>query len=400
MKKIFISALLILAFLISGCTAAEDAVIDESNIPQEESSDISEESVTEESSDTSIEESLPSEDDTSVEEPIAEPENLNLLTGIGDLSENAIGKRPVAVMVNNVAAAMPQYGIDKADVVFEIPVEGLQTRLMCLYADYTQLPLICSVRSCRKYFPAIARGFNAVYVNCGQNSVIDKYVNSLDVDQYDGRFYGEDLFARDQDRLNAGYGKEHTLYFNGPNFPAQLAADGVDMNLEADKAGVTAFNFCGVDEFVTPVGTKCESVYIDFGSNESGFIYDADAKVYKKTYYNRKVGGVIPHQDGKSEYQLQFANVFILHNEVAYDKTAVYNADGDMHRLIKWQGGENSVGYYLSGGVMQEIYWIKETESDFMRFYDKNGNEITVNRGKTYICFTDTDDTEFSPANS
>jgi len=45
---------------------------------------------------------------------------------------------------------------------------------------------------------------------------------------------------------------------------------------------------------------------------------------------------------------------------------------------------------------MQEIYWIKETESDMIRFYDKNGNELTVNRGKTYICFTDTDDVEFN----
>ena len=66
-----------------------------------------------------------------------------------------------------------------------------------------------------------------------------------------------------------------------------------------------------------------------------------------------------------------------------------------MHRLVKWQGGENSVGYYISGGVKQEIYWIKESESDMIRFYDKNGNEITVNRGKTYICFTDTEDVTF-----
>ena len=44
------------------------------------------------------------------EEPI--PANQNLLTGIPDLTDAAIGKRPVAVMVNNIPKAMPQYGIE------------------------------------------------------------------------------------------------------------------------------------------------------------------------------------------------------------------------------------------------------------------------------------------------
>lgn len=35
------------------------------------------------------------------------PANQNLLTGVLDLTEGAIGKRPVAVMVNNVDPAMP-----------------------------------------------------------------------------------------------------------------------------------------------------------------------------------------------------------------------------------------------------------------------------------------------------
>ena len=45
------------------------------------------------------------------------PANQNLLTGVLDLTEGAIGKRPVAVMVNNVDPAMPQYGVGKADII-------------------------------------------------------------------------------------------------------------------------------------------------------------------------------------------------------------------------------------------------------------------------------------------
>ena len=68
-------------------------------------------------------------------EEIPEPANQNLLTGWANLSEKAIGKRPVAVMVNNVEPALPQYGISQADVIFELPVEGDLTRLMAMYAD-------------------------------------------------------------------------------------------------------------------------------------------------------------------------------------------------------------------------------------------------------------------------
>ncbi len=45
-------------------------------------------------------------------------------------------KRPVAVMVSNIKAALPQYGIDEADIVYELPVEGGITRLMAIYADF------------------------------------------------------------------------------------------------------------------------------------------------------------------------------------------------------------------------------------------------------------------------
>ena len=94
------------------------------------------------------------------------PANQNLLTGVADLTDAAIGKRPVAVMVNNVSYAMPQYGVGQADIIFEIPVEGDATRFMALYGDYTQVPKICPIRSCRYYFPALSQGFAAFYVNC------------------------------------------------------------------------------------------------------------------------------------------------------------------------------------------------------------------------------------------
>lgn len=399
MKKIIVLMLAVL-FVLAACS--KDSPEDIPAINEEDITDTTEEgAVSEESAETNVESSEETTEDLSEDssEVSSAPEfvespNMNLLTGIDNLTEGAIGKRPVAIMVNNIPAAMPQYGIDKADVVFEIPVEGYQTRLMCIFGDYTQIPQVCSVRSCRKYFPAIALGFDAIYVNCGQNHVIDNYVDNLGIVQYDGQHDKHGIFIRDQERLNAGYAVEHTLYFDAPNFPAVLEKDGVNMNLAENKQG-SAFKFNQTDELIAPTGEKCEYIYVDFGSNESGFTYNSETKTYFKTYFDKRNNEIVEQCDGRTGNQLNFTNLFILHNPVAFDSSAVYNYEGDMHRLIKWQGGTDSLGYYISGGVKQQIYWIKESESDYIRFYDMEGNELSINRGKSYICFNEMEDVTF-----
>ena len=112
---------------------------------------------------------------------------------------------------------MPQYGVGEADLIFEIPVEGDFTRFMALYADYTQVPRVCAVQSCRYYFPALSQGFDAFYVNWGIDDSISDYLEALQLDQFDGMSDGNGLFARDQERLNAGYSLEHTAYFERPS---------------------------------------------------------------------------------------------------------------------------------------------------------------------------------------
>ena len=136
MKKRILALLLLTVMLLAGCGGdGEVSAPAESSTPE-----VSNESSEPIVSDTvSNESSEPEVSDESSEDPV-ELGNRNILTGLYNLSDEAVGKRPVAIMVNNIPAAMPQYGIDKAEVVFEIPVEGHQTRLMCLYGDYTQLP--------------------------------------------------------------------------------------------------------------------------------------------------------------------------------------------------------------------------------------------------------------------
>lgn len=301
------------------------------------------------------------------------PANQNLLTGVGDLSEGAIGKRPVAVMVNNVQKAMPQYGVSQADLIFEIPVEGDATRFMALYGDYTKVPQICPIRSCRYYFPALSQGFDAFYVNWGIDDTIADYLQALDLDQIEGITNTGGLFGRDQEKLGQGYAVEHTGFFDGTRLVSYIESKGLRTDLKEEKKGA-AFLFNGMDEQLKPEGSDCTQVDVQFGAQSSTFTYDAEKKVYLK-----QINGT-PQTDAKTGEQLAFTNVLVLETEISV-------RDEVGHKQIDWDGGANAKGYYISNGGVQEIRWSKDenNEESYLRFYDLNGNEIKINRGKSYI---------------
>ncbi len=389
MKRI-ITFTLILALLLCGCAATENTANSsdvQSDMSKNESSVSPESSdASGESNDTSSDTSNDTSDDTSSGDNEIPPveiipdHNENPLTGLMDLTDEAVGKRPVAIMVNNIRASLPQYGIDTADILFEMPAEGGISRFMAIYADYTQIPRVCSIRSCRKYFPAISEGFDAIYVNCGRNKVINSYLESLDLTQYDGA-YDTRLFARDQDRLDAGYGREHTVYFDGPRLPEILAEDNARIDIEEDKKG-NAFLFNPLGQQIAPQGTECTYVNVSFGSNRSGFTYDAEKNAYLKDFRGE------PQVEGTTNQQLAFTNVIILETYIGDDPNG-------MHKSVDWHGGEDSVGYYLSNGKMQKIHWSKADEQSPLKLFDENGNELSINRGKTYIAITHNNYTSF-----
>lgn len=201
-------------------------------------------------------------------------EYTNLLTGLEDLSEEAIGTRPIAVMVSNVAAAMPQYGISDADMIIEMPVEGTLTRFLAFYSDYTEVPDICSVRSCRDYFPSMSEGFDAIYVHWGMDATIIDHYNAMDLDVFNGTYNDGGLFDRDSERASSGYATEHTsMFYGGDALVAAIEEAEMRIEIEEDKVD-TAFNFTESDTAITPEGDACTAVTVDFGATTAGFTYD------------------------------------------------------------------------------------------------------------------------------
>ena len=315
----------------------------------------------------------PAEEPTTTTETTTEappPVYYNSLTGKSDISEKAIGKRPIAIMINNIKASLPQYGIYKADIIYEMLVEGGITRMMALYGDYTKVPKVCSIRSCRYYFPIFAHGYDAVYFCFGSNkSLATPTLKRIGIDYFDGNEDPDPLvFGRDSERLKK-YSREHTAYVDGKNIPKFLKENSVTAKSRYGS-DFLAFNFRSEDKPKAAGDISATEIRLDFSYlYYSTFTYNSKTKTYYKTHCGN------PHVDSSNDKQLNFTNVFVLETDVS-------NYKGGSLMEINWHEGE---GYYISRGKAQKITWIKKSESSNIKFYAESGKELKVNTGKSYI---------------
>ncbi|MBQ6600489.1 MAG: DUF3048 domain-containing protein [Clostridia bacterium] len=289
----------------------------------------------------------------------------NFLTGAERASE--VTPRPVAVTVNNIGAALPQYGIAAADIIMEFPAEGGVSRLLALYSDYSNMPNVCSIRSCRYYFPIFAQGFGAVYFCYGSNETLGTpTLEKTGIDYIDGNKAGDSLvFERDSERLQY-YAIEHTAYLKGENMNEIFEKYEFSKTLP-DGFGETIFDFA--EKEYSHID-KCAEITASFSSYyESRFTYDAEKGVYFKEHNGSA------HIDGKTEEQLAFKNVIILETEPSLYKNT---------KLVAFDctGG---TGYYATNGTVMKITWSKEAAASPVMLYDENGTPIKINSGKSYI---------------
>ena len=103
-------------------------------------------------------------------QPVANEEEEKIIAEVEE-KEVQIFKgndRPIAVMIDNHNLAWPQAGLNQAYMVYEIIVEGGETRLMALFKG-VDLEKIGPVRSARHYFIDYAMENDAIYVHFGQS---------------------------------------------------------------------------------------------------------------------------------------------------------------------------------------------------------------------------------------
>lgn len=295
----------------------------------------------------------------------AEELTYNPLTGEALPSGAAAGRRPVAIMVNNASAGLPQRGLAAADAMLEMVTEGGITRLMALYSDASAVPQVGPVRSARDQHVQFAIPLNAIVVHIGTSIYAENLINTYAYQGIDGRYLGPTCFWFDEARATTR-ASEHCWYTDANLIAAGIAHE----NLAQTGKSFPLLPF--VDNTLEPVipeeGDAPDSAFQFSADNQVRFTYQADTGLYTKMAYGA------PHADEEGE-QLSYKNVLILFAEVGM-KEDNYCTDFNL---------VSGYGYYLYGGKYRKILWQKGNPENPLKITDEQGKEVQINTGKSYI---------------
>ena len=279
-------------------------------------------------------------------------------------------KRPVGFMNNNIYQAVPQHGISQAEIVFEMNAEGNITRFITIYQDIAAADRIGSIRSARPYYLDWAIAFDAVLVRAGASTTGENMIARRGVTNINALVVGAPTFYRDQDRLDAGYAIEHTLFTTGPDIQEYMENRGMRTDHYGDYQ-------CSL-MFTTDVQTKDGedapefTVYMN-SSKRTQFRYDPESKKYLMTEYD------MPMTDGNTGAQLAVKNVLVLYT--SYWREAA----GYTTLLADMSGGS---GKYACEGKMIDINW-ERTDDGGLYMYKPDGSYLELGIGHTFVCCAD-----------
>ena len=334
-------------------------------------------------------EPLPDPEPTPEPDPEPDPDlfvaegNVNPLTGLCDgISDEALERRPVAVMINNIKTALPQWGVSQADIIYEMLAEGRITRLLAIFQDYSKIDKLASIRSARPYYMDIAQSYGAVYIHFGGSvpayTAIANRKDLIHIDGIKGNWEGT-VFFRDPDRKKQ-MGLEHSVYTTGEYLQTameKLAAQGKDLSQSEHPS---AFLFSErLSENSAVNGEPGNKVTVTFSdSHRPWFEYDAESGKYLRYEYGK------PQMDGWLDAQIATENVLIL-------RMSTRDVPGSELHLVEITTTGSGSGYYFCGGKYIPITWQTDSYNSPIRYYDENGDELVVARGQTFVsCITTT----------
>ena len=296
---------------------------------------------------------------------------INPLTGLADgITKDKLNRRPVAIMVSNSADSLPQWGISQADIIYEMLAEGRITRLVALFQDPSKIDKLASIRSARPYFIDIAQSYGAVYLHFGGSvpayDAIKARSDLIHIDGLEGNWEGT-LFIRDAERRKT-FSLEHTVTITGGKIEEALAK--LNIPLE-QKGNPSAFSFGEKHSAVD--GGPAQKITVTFSDKFNPyFTYDKESGNYLRFQYGEK------HWDGWQKKQISVKNIFVLRMKL----TDVPNSS---LKLVEIGTTGTGTGYYCCGGKYIEVTWKKDKYNSEIEFFDRNGKELVVARGQTFI---------------
>lgn len=291
--------------------------------------------------------------------------------------------RPIAVMVPNESAAIPHYNLSKASILYEANVESRITRLMAVYEDWEDLVRIGNIRSARTYYAYWAFEWDAFFVHFGGPFYINDLMAEEDTENIDGLSQDSSAFYRSKDRQNP-----HNVYTDGKKLLERIEKHHYSLSYRG-LTDETHFQFATKAEpnaLTQYDGSAPNATYIDMSGcyplTRCYFEFNEEDGLY---YRSQHLSGASdePHTDATGE-QLAFKNVI-----VQYTKQEALDENG---YLVLQCHDSTRDGWFFTNGKGIHVNWEKDSDYGPTRYYDDNGDEITLNTGKTMICIVNEND--------
>ncbi len=271
--------------------------------------------------------------------------------------------RPIAVMIDNHKSAWPQAGLNNAYMVYEIIVEGGETRLMALFKGQN-LEKIGPIRSSRHYFLDYALENDAIYVHYGWSPQAESDISTYNVNNINGISESSKEFWRVKDKSsphNVVTSTENILNIAKRKGYRTTSSDKSILNYKAEEVNLEE-------------GQNATKISIPYStSNTVSYEYNETTKMYER--YSKKV----KQKDWDTDETISTKNIIITFakNYTLADKDNV------------GRQGLNNVGtldgYYITNGKAIKIMCIKNSRTDKTTYKDLTGKVINVNDGNTFV---------------
>ena len=274
--------------------------------------------------------------------PVEEPEKeIKIFSGVD---------RPIACMIDNHSDAWPQFSINKAYLVYEIIVEGGETRLMALFKG-SDADKVGPMRSSRHYFLDYALENDAIYAHIGWSPQAQADIKTLGINNVNGLAYDTGKAWKEGDvfwRISGKYKAPHNSICDLATVKAKAAelgysttstkksvlnyvADPVTLDDKADCQNATnvviPFSFERAHPFkegMAVVRKDGKYGYVDKKGNQvTDYIYDDATEQNEYGYSGIKKDGLWGVIDQKGN--------IVLEPKYNLDKNIIVNFIGKWH---------------------------------------------------------------------
>jgi hypothetical protein len=268
----------------------------------------------------------------------------------------------VAVKVENLPAARPQFGLDKADIVFEEPVEGGITRFIAVFQCHTAAR-IEPVRSARLVDAQILEPLGRILF--AYSGAIQPVINEVDsrrslLDDVGG-YMAPNAYWRDPDRY-----EPHNLETS----TAALYTAAAQLHYPA-KPPVAIFSYGRS----SPGGTPASVVNIDYPIDVTTWTWRRDTGLWYRSYSDT---GPALLGDGT---QITASNVIVM---LVREWPTPYPEDitGALENELTLKG--SGPAWVFRDGAQYYGKWKRPLLDHPTVFVETNGTRITLTAGNTW----------------